>query len=885
MSLQINMNPGAAVQGGVGIGLMTSAGNPWTVPDVLALELVNRAEASPVNWPTSPPNSLSPVQAAAVAPVVLTSAMNPRQMTSAVQAALDLARFAGRGTVRVDATSDVSAATFDDSLRIGSRTDLVFPEYLQITRPNVTRAVPNLTLALSGGAASSITVNSQPGGYVGTPFVGISCGDMEPCEVYAYVDGTVNNGSVTSVWIKNPGWGYCIAPTSVQFKGTFRPDYFGSPGQTGRRPVITLSVSGGKVTGYTIVDAGARLDYTGLVPLRVKGGLHARLAAQIDATGNLTAVNIINGGAGYSLLRAYQTSGQGARCFVSGANPGYSAPMVTNYDWVNGNENIRVRGGIWNGNLQGRDSTKSVFDWNGDCFKFISCDNVRIAPTGFIDHDYYTHHWQDCWNVHIERHWFQTSRDNGCHLSGHNRHFVHEGCIGASADDIVTCTAQGWTESWVSGNIDDVSVKDVQMQGSSFALAVWGGIRPDGTSYSIDNIYYDKVRGSTLNQLLRVSSVEALPCGGVGKIEFTNVNVQGQSSFTDLKATTRNPPYSSPITVNYAKVDQLKIQLAHKIDQSATTRTPILLEVNFSGSIRELDMDLDLQWACPAANPIIYFTAGAGAAPETVRVRGNVNCGVDSGYDNYVLSFAGGKAPTKLTDISDLRVKNMPLIAGLYAAENNLKMHGTACARTQGSGADIAYNNILNVSAVGALFEGAHVVFVPISAGTLNWYGSGNRLTNGAVIANTTSHNFYPRDWSLSVGLDSTANREKLAKTAGVHVIAPGGGPYGIPNASMIVVDKDYDGNLWFTALGSGERAMVATKVAGGTGYTANDLLTVSTGTWDQAPVIKVLTVSAGVVSTVSVQFSGKWGKARPTGTLSTTGGTGTGATFTLAPL
>lgn len=42
MTKRINMNAGASVKGGIGIGDMTSAGNPWTVPNGLADDLINR---------------------------------------------------------------------------------------------------------------------------------------------------------------------------------------------------------------------------------------------------------------------------------------------------------------------------------------------------------------------------------------------------------------------------------------------------------------------------------------------------------------------------------------------------------------------------------------------------------------------------------------------------------------------------------------------------------------------------------------------------------------------------------------------------------------------------------------------------------------------------
>ena len=46
MAKRINMNASASAQGGVNVGLMTSAGNPWTVSDELATELVNRGFAT-----------------------------------------------------------------------------------------------------------------------------------------------------------------------------------------------------------------------------------------------------------------------------------------------------------------------------------------------------------------------------------------------------------------------------------------------------------------------------------------------------------------------------------------------------------------------------------------------------------------------------------------------------------------------------------------------------------------------------------------------------------------------------------------------------------------------------------------------------------------------
>lgn len=69
--------------------------------------------------------------------------------------------------------------------------------------------------------------------------------------------------------------------------------------------------------------------------------------------------------------------------------------------------------------------------------------------------------------------------------------------------------------------------------------------------------------------------------------------------------------------------------------------------------------------------------------------------------------------------------------------------------------------------------------------------------------------------------------------------------------------------------------------VSGGTGYTAGDILTVVGGTSAAAAQITVVSVSSGVITAVSVGKAGVY-TATPSNPVSVTGGTGTGATFTL---
>jgi hypothetical protein len=68
---------------------------------------------------------------------------------------------------------------------------------------------------------------------------------------------------------------------------------------------------------------------------------------------------------------------------------------------------------------------------------------------------------------------------------------------------------------------------------------------------------------------------------------------------------------------------------------------------------------------------------------------------------------------------------------------------------------------------------------------------------------------------------------------------------------------------------------------AGGSGYTVNDILTVSGGTCETQPQVKVATLSGSAVATVTVQTAGIC-TTFPSNGGGTTGGTGSGATFTL---
>ena len=102
---------------------------------------------------------------------------------------------------------------------------------------------------------------------------------------------------------------------------------------------------------------------------------------------------------------------------------------------------------------------------------------------------------------------------------------------------------------------------------------------------------------------------------------------------------------------------------------------------------------------------------------------------------------------------------------------------------------------------------------------------------------------------------------------------------FNIDFGDQVQVYPGLDANGDPTTLPAG-RVETVTIVSGGTGYTVEDTLTVVGGTGTTAN-LSVLEVSSGVITEVSVKSESDY-SVNPSNPVSVTGGTGTGATFTL---
>jgi len=91
-----------------------------------------------------------------------------------------------------------------------------------------------------------------------------------------------------------------------------------------------------------------------------------------------------------------------------------------------------------------------------------------------------------------------------------------------------------------------------------------------------------------------------------------------------------------------------------------------------------------------------------------------------------------------------------------------------------------------------------------------------------------------------------------------------------------------YTDTAWVTKVDFEAQAASGVSIStAGTGYTANDIVTVVGGSWMEAATVKINSVTGGVPTSVSVNTVGRY-KTTPSNPASTSGGTGTGLTLTM---
>ena len=143
---------------------------------------------------------------------------------------------------------------------------------------------------------------------------------------------------------------------------------------------------------------------------------------------------------------------------------------------------------------------------------------------------------------------------------------------------------------------------------------------------------------------------------------------------------------------------------------------------------------------------------------------------------------------------------------------------------------------------------------------------------------------------ALAIKTQGTGAIDLAAGSSGVNIsnggtvtaltVTAGGGSYtSIPTPTITVPTTA--GAVQATASCNMLLANTPTVTSGGTGYSVNDVLTISGGTFSAAGQLTVTAVSGGVITAATISAYGTY-TVLPSSPVSVTGGTGTGATFTV---
>ena len=231
------------------------------------------------------------------------------------------------------------------------------------------------------------------------------------------------------------------------------------------------------------------------------------------------------------------------------------------------------------------------------------------------------------------------------------------------------------------------------------------------------------------------------------------------------------------------------------------------------------------------------------------------------------------------------------------SAVNYVQVTGAATnnrptASSQGSDTDIGFNIVTKGS-------GTHNFASDANIGTSQFQVTRTQASAvNYLTATGAATNFSPR--LFVAGSDTNISQVFQSKGTGAIDLAAGSSGVNISNGGTVTAitrtnaGSGYTsfptpaisapttaGGVQATATVTNMFAAGVTIAGGGTGYTAGNVLTVSGGTPQTAVQLTVSTVSAGVITGVTISTAGAY-TALPTNPVSVTGGTGSGATFNL---
>lgn len=248
--------------------------------------------------------------------------------------------YTSQPTVELTTTGAGSGATFEAELKNGSI------ENMNVTSPGSGFAIDDLiNLNISGGGSDNTakaTVSISSSGGVEAVYVTNGGHDYSGTAQAVATGGggsgasfsvSGQGGAIIAINIINPGTGYTSAPTITITGGGSGAGFSG---------FATIFI--GQVTSVAVTDGGTGYKTPPTISV-IGDGNGAELRAQIDSSGSVTAIQIVNGGRGYTKGLVHFSGGNKAAEAVVALMPfgvsGTTIEVYTNRAWIgNGSRGI-----------------------------------------------------------------------------------------------------------------------------------------------------------------------------------------------------------------------------------------------------------------------------------------------------------------------------------------------------------------------------------------------------------------------------------------------------------------------------------------------------------------------------------------------------------------
>ena len=423
------------------------------------------------------------------------------------------------------------------------------------------------------------------------------------------------------------------------------------------------------------------------------------------------------------------------------------------------------------------------------------------------------------------------------------------------------------------------------------------GLTLTGTVFSVN---------ASQTQVTAVGTLTSLSV--IGNANIGNIGTAGQIVSSIATGTS---PFTIASTTRVANLNAATSGVANTVNDAAQgniTSVGILTSVSVSGNANIGNIGTsglitatgNITGGNITTAGILVSSIATGTAPLTVTSTTEVaNLFVyQSNIAGYVTAAAQGNI-TSLGTLSSLSVSGNANIGNI----------GTAILTTTGNitGANLVTGGVLSVTGnanIGNIGTAILTAIGNITGGNLTTSGTANV---GTLIAGATTNNYAQITGGgagkavqfQSLGSDAAVSLAIQSKGTGAIDLAAGSSGVNISNGGTVTAitrtntgtgfstNPTWSATVPTTAGGvqsTGTTTIgfvgAATSInSGGTGYAVNDVLTIVGGTFTTAAQITVTSVSAGVITGLSVSNAGAYTVA-PTSPVSVTGGTGSGATF-----